>query len=110
MPKHPTYRFTGISDFIASEGVKPSFAVKIPGLYFVGRASDALCQIPETDEQNRQAMFDVADEAIVALEAAVATVKAARAHVWDGVMPKPEPVVEKTDQKPPKPKGLLPDA
>lgn len=81
MPSPHPYRFSGISDFIAGDGVKPSFAVKIPGLFFVGRVSDALSQIPTTEAKNRADMYAVADEAIAALKAAVVTVEAAYAHV-----------------------------
>lgn len=91
------YRFPGITDFIAEEGVKPSFAVKIPGLFFVARLVDALSQIPETAPKNRAAMFAVADEAILALKAAVATAEAAYAHVLAECPPltrEPEPKIE----------------
>jgi hypothetical protein len=75
------YRFPGITEFVPTEGVKPSFVTKVPGLFFVGRVVDALSQIPTADPRNRAAMFEVADEGIVALKAAVTTVEAARADV-----------------------------
>lgn len=89
------YRFSGITDFVVAEGLSPSAAAKISGLFFVARVSDALSQIPTTHPSNRASMFAVADDAIIALKAAVATVEAAYAHVLEAcpipVEPSPEP-------------------
>jgi len=89
----PTYNFPGITEFIAHEGIKPSFAVKIPGLFFVGRLVDALSQIPGAAPKDRTSMFAVADEAIVALKAAVVTAEAAYLHVLEACPPPPTVVV-----------------
>jgi len=95
MATEAPYRFPGITDFIASEGIKPSFAVKIPGLFFVARAVDALSQIPTSDPKSWAEMYAVADEAIAALEASAETIKAARAHVLEACPPPPKTKEEK---------------
>ncbi len=77
---HP-YRFSGITDFVSAEGLPPSAAGKIPGLFFIRCLSDALGQIPEARPEHRAGMYAVADDAIAGLKAAVATAESAYAHV-----------------------------
>jgi hypothetical protein len=101
------YRFTGISDFVAAEGIKPSFAAKIPSLFLVGRVADALSQIPTAKPEHRAEMYAGAREAIEALKASVATVEAAYAHVL-AACPTAEMIAQAAATTSKTPKGTKP--
>lgn len=87
------YRFNGIADFVPNEAdIHASFLAKIPSLWFVGRAADALSQMGEAPPESRPAMLAEAEHARRALAAALATVDAAIEHARRGCnLTPPEP-------------------
>ncbi len=87
------YRFPGIADFVKRDGLNPTFAAKIPGLWFVARVADALAQIPTAKPEHRADMYGSARQAIAALHSALGTAVAA----FDQVMANCPPLADPDD-------------
>lgn len=100
------YRFPGVKTFsdaaLASGKVRPDFAGKVTGEWFVARAVDALSQLERVPASSAPAVLAQAEDALAALRACADTVEAALAHArpfFPEAFPQPEASPERPKRR-----------
>ncbi len=69
--------FPGMTAFVVGDGLRPSFASRIVGNWFVARVGEMLSQIATTPPEQRAAMYAEARHALLAVHQCEATCLAA---------------------------------